>query len=141
MNAHDGAGFAHLSIDDSGEAIARFRRALELFPDHARSLVGLGAALSADGQAVAADAAFARASTAIEALRRGGRGGEATLVEAFHHASRGKPEDAIAALHQLLEKAELSFAGWTIPVEPLLERLKGTPGLHAVLSKLAARAR
>jgi DNA-binding winged helix-turn-helix (wHTH) protein/tetratricopeptide (TPR) repeat protein len=141
MNAHDGAAFAHLASGDPGEAVVRFRRALDLFPEHARSLVGLGIALAADGQAVAADSAFARASTAIEALRRGGRGGEALLAEAFHHAVRGKSEDAVAALQRLLDEAELSFAGWTIPVEPLLQRLKGTSGFLAVLARLAERAR
>ena len=141
MNAHDGAGFAHLATGDAGSAVTRFRRALELFPDHARSLVGLGAALVADGERVAADSAFARAAAAIEALRRGGRGGEATLAAAFHHAVRGRPADAVTALQLLLDKAEWSFAGWTIPVEPLLDGLRGTPAFHAVLVKLAERAR
>ena len=141
MNAHDGAGFAHLLTGDPGSAVRRFRRALELFPDHARSLVGLGAALAADGERADADSAFARAAVAIESLRRGGRGGEATLVEAFHHAVRGKAGDAIAALQRLLEKPEWSFAGWTIPVEPLLDSLKGTPAFHAVLLRLGDRAR
>ena len=141
MNAHDGAGFAHLATGDAGAAVTRFRRALELFPDHARSLVGLGAALAADKEKVPADAAFARAAVAIEALRRGGRGAEATLAEAFHHAVRGKPADAVAALHRVLDAAELSFAGWTIPIEPLLAPLRGTPPMHAVLVRLAERAR
>jgi DNA-binding winged helix-turn-helix (wHTH) protein/Flp pilus assembly protein TadD len=141
MNAHDGAGFAHLASGDAGAAVGRFRKALELFPDHARSLVGLAAALGADGEAVAADSAFSRAAVAIEALRRGGRSGEANLTEAFHHAVRGKPDDAVSALRRLLEKAELSFAGWTTPVEPLLEKLRGRPDYQAVLSRLADRAR
>ena len=141
MNAHDGAGFAHLASSDPGAAVERFRQALGLFPEHARSLVGLGGALRADGEAVAADAAFARASSAIEALRRGGRGGEAAMAEALQHAVRGRQEDAIGALHRLLDKAELSFSGWTIPVEPLLAPLRQTPAFQGVLSKLAERAR
>jgi tetratricopeptide (TPR) repeat protein len=141
MNAHDGAGFAHLASGDPGAAVERFRQALSLFPEHARSLVGLGGALRADGEAVAADAAFARASSAIEALRRGGRSGEAAMAEALHHAVRGRQEDAIAALHRLLDKAELSFSGWTIPVEPLLAPLRQTPAFQGVLTKLSERAR
>ena len=141
MNAHDGAGFAHLTSGDPGAAVERFRQALGLFPEHARSLVGLGGALRADGEAVAADAAFARASSAIEALRRGGRSGEAGMAEALQHAVRGRQEDAIGALHRLLDKAELSFSGWTIPVEPLLAALRQTPAFQGVLTKLAERAR
>ncbi len=45
MNAFDGAGFAALDEGDSGEAVRMFQQALELFPEHARSLVGLGFAL------------------------------------------------------------------------------------------------
>jgi DNA-binding winged helix-turn-helix (wHTH) protein/tetratricopeptide (TPR) repeat protein len=141
MNAYDGAGFAHLATEDPGSAVASFRRALDLFPEHARSLVGLGAALAADGDKVGADTAFARSAAAIEALKRGGRGGEASLAEAFHHAVRGRPDDAVAALHRLLDKAELSFAGWTIPVEPLLEALRRTTGFQGILTRLAEKAR
>ena len=48
MNAHDGAGFAALAQGEPGAAVASFGRALELYPEHARSLVGLGAAHAAD---------------------------------------------------------------------------------------------
>ncbi len=141
MNAHDGAGFAHLATGDAHAAVSRFRRALALFPDHARSLVGLGTALRRDGDRAAADDAFSRATSAIESLRRGGRNGEAALVEAFLLAVRDKRDEAVLALHRLLDKAESSFTGWTIPVEPLLDRLRGTPAFAGVLSKLAERAR
>ena len=80
MNAHDGAGVrASRHRRCRLPPSARFRRALELFPDHARSLVGLGAALAADGERVAADSAFARAAVAIECAAPGrpGRRGDA----------------------------------------------------------------
>jgi DNA-binding winged helix-turn-helix (wHTH) protein/tetratricopeptide (TPR) repeat protein len=141
MNAHDGAGFAHLATGDGAAAVARFRRALERFPEHARSLVGLAVALREDGEAAAATETFARATAAIESLRRGGRAGEAAIVEAFHHAVRNRNDDAVLALHRLIDKAESPFAGWTIPVEPLLGRLRGTPAFAGVLAKLAERAR
>jgi DNA-binding winged helix-turn-helix (wHTH) protein/Flp pilus assembly protein TadD len=141
MNAHDGAGFAHLCSGEPAAAARRFRQALDLFPEHARSLVGLGAALAADDDPAGADAAFARATAAIDALRRGGRGGEAAIGEAFHHAVRGRPDAAIASLETLLERAEPTFTGWTIPVEPLFEPLRQVQSFHALLSRLAERAR
>ena len=61
MNAYDGAGFVALLDDDPAAAVPLFRRALELYPEHARSLVGLGAAHAVHGDQRAADAAFKRA--------------------------------------------------------------------------------
>ena len=141
MNAHDGAGFTHLQTGDPADAAARFRKALELFPDHARTLVGLGAALAADGDASAADAAFAKAAAAIDALRRGGRMGEATIAEALHHAVRGRDGAAMTCLQTLLDRAEMPFSGWTIPLEPLLHELRGRPAFHPILARLAERAK
>ena len=63
------------------------------------------------------------------------------MTVSVEDAVRGKQEDAIAALHRLLDKAELSFSGWTIPVEPLLAPLRNTPAFHGVMSRLAERAR
>jgi hypothetical protein len=103
--------------------------------------VGLGAALNAEGDTRGAEAAFRRARAAIEALRKGGRGGEAGVAEALHDAVRGRPDAAVACLHNLLERAESSFTGWTIPVEPLFDSLRGTPAFQTVLSRLAERAR
>jgi DNA-binding winged helix-turn-helix (wHTH) protein/tetratricopeptide (TPR) repeat protein len=141
MNAYDGAGFAHLHGREPRQAAGMFGRALELFPEHARSLVGLGAALALIGDAGGALDARARAATAIDALRRGGRGGEATLAEAFVHAVTGRHDEALAALRTLLEKSELPFTGWTIPIEPLFEPLRGLPAFQGLLATLAERAR
>ena len=63
------------------------------------------------------------------------------LVEAFHHAVRGRQDDAIASLQRLFDKAEMPFMGWTIPVEPLLDKLRGTPAFQGILARLAERAR
>ena len=141
MNAHDGAGFARLRAGDPSAAVEHFRQALALFPAHARSLVGLGAALTAASGKAEAETAFGEAGAAIEALRRGGRSGEATMARAFLHAATGRPEEALACLESLLGRAELPFSGWTIPVEPLLEPLKVLPGFGPVLQTLESRAR
>jgi len=141
MNAHDGTGFAHLQKGDAAAAAVQFRCALELFPAHARSLIGLGAALAADGDDGGAAAAFGRAEEAIDALRRGGRTSEASMALALHHAARGQVDDAIDCLHALLERADLPFSGWTMPIEPLFARMRETPDFERVMARLAERAR
>jgi tetratricopeptide (TPR) repeat protein len=141
MNAHDGLGFTRLHAGDGAGAAAMFRRALELFPEHARSLVGLGAAEQLSGRRKAADAAFASAAKAIDALRRGGRGSEAALADAFLHSACHRRAEAVATLRGLLERADMPFTGWTIPIEPLLAPLRADPGFRAVLSMLGDRAR
>jgi DNA-binding winged helix-turn-helix (wHTH) protein/tetratricopeptide (TPR) repeat protein len=140
MNACDGAGFALMQAGRPADAASMFGRALEHYPDHARSLVGLAAALDQSGDSSAAQAPLNRAATAIDALRRGGRASEARLVESFVAAVKGDEDAALAALNRLLDEAELPFTGWTIPIEPLLKPLRGTPGFRALLKRLAERA-
>ncbi len=134
-------GFALLRAGDPHQAAAAFRRALELFPEHARTLVGLAAANLAAGESSDAESAFTRATTAIDALRRGGRGSEANLSEAMYHAVRGDADRSTQALIALLERPDLPFSGWTIPIEPLLEPIRTHDGYKHVTTKLADRAR
>ena len=141
MNAYDGAGFVALLDDNAGAAVPLFRRALELYPEHARSLVGLGAAHTAHGNQRAADAAFKRATSAIDALRRGGRNTEAALAAAFQDAVCGRHDEALEALKRLVDRPELPFTGWTIPIEPLFAPLRKNPAFKAVLATLAQHAR
>jgi len=141
MNAHDGAGFARLRTHEPDLAVECFNRALELFPEHARTMVGLGAALAAAGDSTGADAAFARTAAAIDALRRGGRSSEATLAEAMCHAVQGRIESAVESLNALLDRPDVPFSGWTIPIEPLLETVRRHPDFTRVATRLADRAR
>jgi DNA-binding winged helix-turn-helix (wHTH) protein/tetratricopeptide (TPR) repeat protein len=141
MNAHDGAGFAFLRAGEAAGAVEQFRRALELFPEHARSLVGMGAALAAARDTAGANAAFNRTTAAIEALRRGGRSSEATLAEAMLHAVRGDTGRALQSLTMLLDRPDMPFSGWTIPIEPLLETVRKHPDFDRVGERLAERAR
>ena len=141
MNAYDGAGFVALQSGKPADAVAMFRRALELFPEHARSLAGLGAALAASGDTRAAAAAFKHATAAIDGLRRGGRGTEATLAEGFLHAVRAQHDEAIASLKRLVDRPELPFTGWTIPIEPLFAPLRQRADFQGVLATLARHAR
>lgn len=141
MNAHDGAGFARLRAGDARGAIAHFEEALALFPDHARSLVGLGAALAMAGRTSESAAAFSRAQAAVDALRQGGRAAEAGMAEALLYATARRADESVQCLAALLDRSEMPFTGWTIPIEPLLEPLRGTPAFQAVSATLASRAR
>jgi DNA-binding winged helix-turn-helix (wHTH) protein/tetratricopeptide (TPR) repeat protein len=141
MNAHDGAGFAFLRAGEAAAAVEQFGRALELFPEHARSLVGLGGALAAARDTAGANAAFNRTTAAIEALRRGGRSSEATLAEAMLHAVRGDTGRALQSLTMLLDRPDMPFSGWTIPIEPLLQTARKHPDFDRVGERLAERAR
>ena len=71
----------------------------------------------------------------------GGRNSEATLAEASHQSVTGQHDRAIEALRPLVERPDLPFTGWTIPIEPLFEPLRKLPAFLAVLSTLADRAR
>jgi DNA-binding winged helix-turn-helix (wHTH) protein/Flp pilus assembly protein TadD len=141
MNACDGLGFIALDLKEARSAGESFARALKPFPEHARSLVGLGAALLMANDRKGADGAFARASAAIEGLRRGGRAPEACLAEASIHAVKGKNDEAIALLKRLVDRPELPFAGWTLPIEPLFAPLRQTTGFQSVMATLAQHAR
>ena len=118
-----------------------FGQALAIYPDHARSLVGLAAALRLRGDETAAGAALDRAALAVRELSEHGRSAEAAMASSFAHAVAGRPLDALATLRRLLEDAPPGFVGWTIPVEPLLGSLRALPGYREIAGLLAERAR
>jgi DNA-binding winged helix-turn-helix (wHTH) protein/Tfp pilus assembly protein PilF len=140
-DAHIGLGYAHYSEGRFDTACEMFERALARYPRHGRSLLGLTAASLAAGRRADAKAYAARASEAVAELRRGGRDAEASVGQAIEHAVFGRLDEAIATLDALLVRAELPFAGWTIPIEPLLGPLHGHTGFERVLARLAERAR
>jgi hypothetical protein len=74
-------------------------------------------------------------------LRRGGRAPEATLALAFLHASAGREKDALNCLRTLLDKSDVPFSGWTIPIEPLLRPVQRSAQFQEILETLASRAR
>ena len=125
MNAHDGAGFAALRHGTRGRGGAHVPAARSSsFPEHARSLVGLGAALAAGGDR-------ARPPTRSPARRRRSTRCAAAAARARRRSprrscTRARPRRSrpCRALHALLEPAGLPFTGWTIPIEPLFEPLR-----------------
>jgi DNA-binding winged helix-turn-helix (wHTH) protein/tetratricopeptide (TPR) repeat protein len=140
MDAYDGRGFARLACGDAPGAQTMFNEALSIFPDHARSLVGLATARFAQRRTSEAHQALSRARHAIEVLTVSGRATEAAMASAFWHIASGRPEDAVAVLSNLMSLAPPGFAGWTAPIEPLLDPLHNTSAWDAVLGSLAGRA-
>ena len=141
MDAYDGHGFAFLHEGSSEEAAVMFGRALEILPDHARSLVGLAEAHRRNGHAQNSASALERARLAIEELRANDRTAEAAIATALSLIVSNRSAEAIGELDQLLANAPPGFAGWTLPIEPLLAPMRSTPQFRAVLARLAERAR
>jgi DNA-binding winged helix-turn-helix (wHTH) protein/TolB-like protein/Flp pilus assembly protein TadD len=140
MDAYDGHGFARLARGDAAGAEKMFSEAISIFPDHARSLVGLATARLAQRRTSEAHQALSRARFAIDVLNASGRSTEASMASAFCDIASGRPEDAVAGLSSLLSSAPPGFAGWTAPIEPLLNPLHNTSAFEAVLRSLARRA-
>ena len=141
MDAHDGYGFVRLDRGDATGAAAMFTQALDRFPMHARSLVGLALAQQRIGRAADGKKTIARAMQAIEELRSSGRSTEASLALAFAYVVSGRNTDALATLEELLRTAPPGLAGWTLPIEPLLAPLRGEARFQSALADLNARTR
>ena len=140
LYALHGIGAALLRARRIDEAIDRFRRALDLYPQHGPSHIGLAVALRAAGSTAAASAALEEADRALVTLVRM-RPIEAALVRAERLAADGNAAGAVAALRDVLDTAPAGFAVWTLPVEPFLRELHASQAFAGVLSRLSERAR
>jgi adenylate cyclase len=141
MDAYDGLGFVCLQQGSPEAAIVMFDNALDRVPDHARSLVAKAAASLQGGPKRRSQAAMALAERAIDGLRQQQRVAEAAMATALRCLVFGDRNGALTALERLLDDTPASFAGWTIPVEPLLKPLHREPRFQALLGRLADRAR
>jgi len=139
MYAIHGRGACLLSIGRLEEAAACFGRALSIYPDHAPSTLGSAVALRAIGAHDQAEAALDKARTILDTLRTA-RPIEAAMVRGQMLAVDGRWQEADAVLCAALDGAPPGFAGWTIPIEPLL-RHGSAPGLSDALRRLGERAR
>jgi DNA-binding winged helix-turn-helix (wHTH) protein/TolB-like protein len=140
MDACNGLGFVRLQAGDRAGAAAMFRKALERYPDHARSWLGLAQASLADGCIDEAEAAMTRASRAIEELKKNGRATEAQMTLAFSEVVAGFPSAAVSTLSRMLDDAASGSAGWTLPIEPWLAPLRGDERIKSLLARVSGRA-
>ena len=145
MNAHDGAGFAHLRTGDA----ARRRRAV---PPRARAVSRARAVArrasaprsARDGDARRAPTRHSRAPTTaidVAAPRRPRRRSRRSPKRCTTPSADERDEARARAAPRCSTRPDLPFTGWTIPIEPLLDRLRGHPAFAGVLAKLAERAR
>lgn len=139
MYARHARGVALLHAKRHDEAATSLRRALELYPQHAQSHLGLAVALQQLGSTAEGAREHQRAEDARATLART-RPIESGLVHTQALATRGRLSEAVAALDTLVEHAPPGFAFWTLPVEPLLSQLASAEGFKGVLSRLASRA-
>lgn len=134
-----GRGLALLRVERWREAANSFRQALEQYAESASSRIGLAYACRGAGDDPAANDALTRAENAV-ATMAGGRPVEVDLCRAQLLSARGAPDAAVERLGRLLTDAPPGFAGWTLPIDPLLRPLHGHPGFAGVLARLAERA-
>ena len=66
---------------------------------------------------------------------------EATLAEALHLPCADGRQKSLQALTHLLDRADLPFTGWTIPIEPLLADVRRSSAYSQIATRLADRAR
>ena len=135
-----GRGFAFASRGQRDAARDSFRAVLEAQPNQARAHLGLALIAGTEGGNREMMAALALAEKAIAELEKGGRSAEAAVTRASALVLLGRADEAVAQLDRLLNDPPTAFAGWTIPVEPLLEPLGGTSGFDRILTRLADRA-
>jgi DNA-binding winged helix-turn-helix (wHTH) protein/tetratricopeptide (TPR) repeat protein len=140
MNSLFGRGACHLRLDRIDEAADAFQRALALYPDHAQSTLGHHVALRAIGDSDGAAATWRKATDIVATLKTA-RPIEAAIVRSHMLAIEGSAAQADAVLCKALDDAPPGFAGWTLPVEPLLAQLIRGSALANALSRLSARAR
>jgi DNA-binding winged helix-turn-helix (wHTH) protein/Tfp pilus assembly protein PilF len=131
MHALLGRGSAWLRAGRRDEAARDFDRALGLYPAHPLALIGA---------AIASDGSFARAETAIADMA-GDKPVQAGLARGALLAVQGRLEEAAAAFDELLTSAPPGFAGWQLPVQPLLREVVDAEPFSAVFARLADRAR
>lgn len=89
------------------------------------------------------DAAFHTAATPTMSFVQGAPSFAAEVRSEGDYGPRAEDEIARkrADYFALMERAQLPFTGWTIPVEPLLEPLRELNGYQGVADRLAERAR
>jgi len=130
MQALIGRGAALLRRKRVQAAVECFQDALELYPDMPFALLGA---------ACAGAMPFSRVEAAI-AETECAKPIQAGLARGLMLAAQGRADEAAAVLDAVLLSAPPGFAGWWLPVDPIVREVALTPSVKALLGRLADRA-
>jgi len=133
-------GACLLRLGRHADAAECFEQAVQLYPDHAPSHLGLLLVARATGSPGRVEGLTRRLQEIQSALETG-RPVKATIVGSQILAADGRVDEACAALCSLLDSAPPGHAGWTLPIEPLLAEALQREAFAAVTTRLADRAR
>jgi tetratricopeptide (TPR) repeat protein len=139
MHVYHARGACFLRTKHDRRAADSFREALRLYPEHGPSLIGLALAT----RTRASDEFDPKARQQVESLLErldGSRPVEAAVVHSLLAAALCDRATVGQVLVEMLDAAPAGFAGWTLPVEPLLTHLIDAEALRAALERLAQRA-
>jgi DNA-binding winged helix-turn-helix (wHTH) protein len=140
VNACCAIGCTHLALGEASVAAEAFDDGLARLPGHARCSLGRAIAAEHLGDRTETERQLAHLHHALAELATGGRPVEAAMVAAANAATHDRPDEGLAILERLLAEAPAGFAGWMIPIEPLLAPLRRLPRFERVLTMLAERA-
>lgn len=133
-------GHSELALGRPEDAVLSFRAIHQHLSGHGRGFLGEAVALQRLGDERGSDDAHERAHLAIDQFIRTGRHHEANLISAMEAARFDSEAAVIGHLTQLIRPPHLGPAGWTIPIEPDFQGLKGRPAFVEFLARLASRA-
>jgi DNA-binding winged helix-turn-helix (wHTH) protein len=134
-NASCALGALQLRGGATADAVAAFDRALELVPGH---VLAMAARIAIAGDNGALTKARLDARTAE--LDESGASIEAALATATFEALCGRHAMAARLVHDALSRTRAGNAGWTVPVDPLLNTAAHPEPWTPVLASLRNRA-
>ena len=130
-------GVVHLRQGRPHEATDAFEQALRRVPGHVLAMIGLLAAHDAPPHAASLQENVTRR---ISQLAHAGLNVDAAVARAALLAISGAAEDGAPLLDEALSHASPGSAGWTIPVDPLLNVTTREQAFALVLARLRTRA-
>ncbi len=119
------------------DAARAFERALERVPSHLLSMVGL---TTVQDPSPAREAVHTNIARRIAQLAAAGSMVDAAMGRAALLAGTGAPEEGAPLLDEALSAAPPGSAGWTIPVDAILNVSTHQPAFALVLARLRTRA-